>query len=95
MKKIATMRPRLNFYPSQREPVGTPHVKTVGNEDLYLSLLSFERDGSRVGIKAYVIPMVPWLWWAIPVLVLGSMVSLMPRRRRLGESAADGAAVGA
>ncbi|MEZ4270235.1 MAG: cytochrome c-type biogenesis CcmF C-terminal domain-containing protein [Myxococcota bacterium] len=80
-KPIGTLKPRLNFYASQREPVGTPHVKTVGNSDLYTSLLSFERDGSRVAVKAFIIPMVPWIWWMLPVIAAGSIISLWPRRK--------------
>lgn len=79
---LGDAEPRLNFYPSQREPVGTPHVATLGSADLYMSVLSVERDGSRVGIKAYWIPMVPWIWRAMPVLVIGGVISLWPRRRQ-------------
>lgn len=78
---LGGMEPKLNFYQTQREPVGTPHVATMGAHDLYLSLLSVERDGSRVGIKAFVIPMVPWIWRSLPLLVLGSLISMWPRRR--------------
>lgn len=80
-KELRSMSPRLNYYPSQREPVGTPHVVTLGQTDLYLSMLSFEKDGSHAAIRAYVIPMVPWIWWSIPALVIGSVISLWPRRR--------------
>lgn len=74
--------PALNYYKSQREPIGTPDVQTKGQTDVYLSLLSFEKDGSRVVVKAYLMPMVPWLWWSIPIIMLGSLISLWPRRRR-------------
>jgi cytochrome c-type biogenesis protein CcmF len=77
---LGGMEPRLNFYPSQREPVGTPHVVTLGSTDLYISLLSVEPDGTRVVIKAYVIPMVSWLWRSLPLLVLGTLISLWPRK---------------
>lgn len=78
---IGVVRPALNFYPTQREPIGTPQVRTFGSTDLYLSLLSFEKDGTRVAVKAYLIPMVPWIWWSLPLIALGSLVSLWPRRR--------------
>ena len=78
---LGGMEPRLNFYPSQREPVGTPHVVTLGSTDLYLSLMSVEQDGSRIALKAFLIPMVPWLWRSLPLWVLGSAISLWPRRR--------------
>ena len=79
---LGNFAPALNYYKNQREPIGTPDVQTYGQTDVYLSLLSFEKDGSRVVVKAYLMPMVPWLWWSIPVIMLGSMVSLWPRRRR-------------
>ena len=83
--------PALNYYNSQREPIGTPDVQTRGQTDVYLSLLSFEKDGSRVVVKAYLMPMVPWLWWSIPIIMLGSLISLWPRRRRQGLTAPAGA----
>ena len=79
---LGTFSPMLVYYPSQREPIGTPDVRTMGNRDIYFSLLAFEKDGSRVSVKAYIMPMVPWLWWSIPILTLGSIISLWPRRRR-------------
>jgi cytochrome c-type biogenesis protein CcmF len=78
---IGSGAPALNFYNSQREPVGTPDVHTYGAEDLYLSLMSFEQDGSRVAIKAFVNPLVSWIWWSLPFFILGSAVSLWPTRR--------------
>ncbi|SVC75431.1 uncharacterized protein METZ01_LOCUS328285, partial [marine metagenome] len=81
-ESVGLFAPALNYYPSQREPIGSPDVQAVGGTDLYLSLLSFEKDGSRVGIKAYLMPMVPWIWWSLPLIMLGSMTSLWPRRRR-------------
>lgn len=80
---LGGMEPRLNFYPSQREPVGTPHVVTLGSTDLYVSLLSVEPDGKRVVVKAFVIPMVSWLWRSLPVLVLGTLISLWPKKERV------------
>ncbi|MBT6432195.1 MAG: heme lyase CcmF/NrfE family subunit, partial [Deltaproteobacteria bacterium] len=85
--------PALNYYKSQREPIGTPDVQTKGQTDVYLSLLSFEKDGSRVVVKAYLMPMVPWLWWSIPIIMLGSLISLWPRRRRQALVAPGGAEV--
>ncbi len=79
-KSLGVMLPRLNFYSSMREPVGTPHVVTLGLRDLYLSLMSVEPRGERIGLKVFSIPLVFWIWRALPLLVLGSMVSMWPRR---------------
>ena len=80
--RIGEMEPKLNYYQTQREPIGTPAVKTMASEDLYLSLLSFEKDRSRVAIKAYVLPMVVWIWVTIPLFVLGACVAFWPKTRR-------------
>jgi cytochrome c-type biogenesis protein CcmF len=86
-KSLGIMMPRLNFYPSMREPVGTPHVVTLGSSDLYLSLMSVQPRGERIGLKAYRIPLVFWIWRSLPLLVLGSMISLWPRRTASGLAA--------
>ena len=79
--EIGLMEPALNFYSAQREPVGTPDVRTFGAQDLYLSLMSFERDGSRVAVKAFVNPLVSWIWWSLPIFIFGTLLSLWPARR--------------
>lgn len=93
-KHVADATPSLNYYRTQREPVGSPSVQTSGLNDLYFSLMSFEPDGSRVAIKAFVVPLVSWLWWSLPVFVLGTLVALWPRRRiagvRLGAARTEG-----
>ena len=79
---LGVMEPRLHFYPTQREPVGTPHVVTLGPKDLYLSLLSLENGGQQVVVKGFVIPLVALLWRSLPFIVAGALVSLWPQARR-------------
>ncbi len=84
---LAELQPALNFYSTQREPIGTPAVRTIAHSDLYVSLLHVEPDGSRIGLKIFFIPLVPYIWWALPLLVLGSAVALWPRRRAVAQVA--------
>jgi cytochrome c-type biogenesis protein CcmF len=77
----AVMYPRVNYYPTSRDPMGSPDVRSTPFEDLYLTLLSHEKDGGSVTINAWVFPMVGWIWGAIPVFVFGSLFSLWPSRR--------------
>jgi cytochrome c-type biogenesis protein CcmF len=81
---VAHMLPKLNYYATQREPIGTPDVRTVRQTDIYLSLLSIDPKSKdqRVGIKIFLIPMAAWIWRSIPFLVLGSMLSLWPRKQK-------------
>lgn len=78
---LGTIAPAMNFYPTQREPVGTPDVRTFGAEDLYTSLMTFEQDGSRAAVKAFVNPLVSWIWWSLPLFIVGTLISLWPQRR--------------
>ncbi len=80
---IATAAPRLNYYNTQREPIGTPWVRSHRGVDVYLSLLSVQEDGSRVAVKAFLNPMVGFLWWSLLLFIVGTAFSLWPRRRRL------------
>ncbi|HSI04529.1 MAG TPA: cytochrome c-type biogenesis CcmF C-terminal domain-containing protein, partial [Myxococcota bacterium] len=91
-KVVGYMAPALNYYDRQREPIGTPDVYTIGQTDLYLSLLSMERDGSRIGVRAFTIPLVVWLWYAIPLLAAGSLIALWPKRRTREATLPEGAA---
>ncbi|MBC7792189.1 MAG: cytochrome c biogenesis protein CcsA, partial [Clostridia bacterium] len=93
-KQVGFMAPALNFYGGQREPIGTPDVFTIGQRDLYLSLLSVTGDGGRVGVRAFSIPLVVWIWYAIPILAAGSLISLWPKRRVRENIALAGAQVG-
>ncbi len=82
-KDLGVLEPALTYYPTQREPVGTPFVTTIGHTDLYLSLMSVEEKTHQATIKAFVIPLVAYIWWCLPVIALGSLVALWPRRRAL------------
>lgn len=94
-KPLGIVAPALNFYGNQREPIGTPDVFTIGQRDLYTSLLSVTGDGGRVGIRAFSIPLVVWIWYAIPVMAAGSLIALWPKRRTRDLVAPSGASVSA
>jgi len=75
---IDSMAPRLNFYNMSSQPVTTPAVRTTAREDLYLILMAFEQDGSKVTIKAIVEPFVVWIWIGGLVVLLGVVVAVWP-----------------
>jgi cytochrome c-type biogenesis protein CcmF len=76
-----TMRPRLNYYPNSQQPIGTPEVRSTLKEDLYLTLMAFDREeGSHATIRAIVNPAVPWLWIGGMIVALGGILAVMPQR---------------
>ena len=73
-------------YPSQT--VGTPAVHSRFNEDLYLSAMQIDDQGQFVGMRAYVNPMVDWVWIAAGIMTIGCLIALWPAGRRRQDSEA-------
>jgi len=99
-----TLLPRMNFYERTTDPVGSPVVSSSAFEDVYLTLLAFGTDKAGVttaSFNMWTIPLVGWIWWSIPLFVIGALVAAWPKRRSVpvvaeGESkaAAESAARG-
>jgi cytochrome c-type biogenesis protein CcmF len=80
-KSLGTLSPSMNQYESQREPIGTPDVRTSLTHDLYLSILNIDPASGRVGLLALINPMVGLIWVATALMALGGLVALVPTRR--------------
>ena len=78
-KSKGTLEPALNHYQTQREPIGTPAVRSTLSHDLYLTVMNLDETG-RLGLKAIVTPAVYWIWMGVVVMVLGTGVCLVPPR---------------
>ncbi len=91
-KDLGTLQPRMNQYAAQREPIGTPAVRTSLKEDLYLSVMNIDADAGTLGLLAMVNPMVGCLWLATGVMALGGLMALVPSRRRAEVTAPAGKA---
>jgi cytochrome c-type biogenesis protein CcmF len=87
-RDLGTLVPRMNYYPNQREPVGTPAVRTLLTEDLYLSIMNVDPQSRTLGLHVLVNPMVGWIWVATAVMALGGFLALVPSRARAPEPAA-------
>ncbi|MCE9673710.1 heme lyase CcmF/NrfE family subunit [Myxococcus stipitatus] len=79
--KVEEQKPRLNYYERSTDPIGTPAVRETAGEDLYISLMAFSEQAGNASFNVWVFPMVGWIWWSIPLLVLGTLIALWPRRR--------------
>jgi cytochrome c-type biogenesis protein CcmF len=78
-KVVGELAPRINHYPTQREPLGTPAVRTSLTHDLYLTLMNVGGDG-RVGLRAIVTPAVVWIWIGVTIMFFGTALCLVPPR---------------
>jgi hypothetical protein len=63
--------------------VGTPAIDSNIVHDVYLTIDSLPAaSGGPVGIGVIVQPLVVWLWVGGAILVFGSLLALVPGRRR-------------
>jgi len=81
-REVGRLAPQLNFYGDRDEPITTPAVRTRPDEDLYINLMAFERDGSSATFQIIIEPMVVWIWIGGGIIGLGGLVAVLPGRRR-------------
>jgi len=94
-RPIGSLYPRMNQYESQREPIGTPAVRTSLTEDLYLSIQNIDAGSGTLGLLVLVNPMVGWIWIATAVMALGGFLALVPPWRVARQPVTGSAPVGA
>jgi cytochrome c-type biogenesis protein CcmF len=83
-RDLGTIVPRTNFYRQARtpEPIATPAVRSFIDEDLYMTLMSFDPGGEHATVRVIVNPGVPWLWIGGMIIGLGAILAVAPQRRR-------------
>jgi cytochrome c-type biogenesis protein CcmF len=80
---VGSMNPRLNYYTARGgEPITTPSVRSRVDNDLYMTLLAFEQDGSSATVSVIVEPLVSWIWVGGFIVALGALVGMRPVRRQ-------------
>lgn len=79
---ITEMRPEQRIFMAgqQPQPTGIPALRTRLNEDVYVVLSGFERESRNPIIKAYINPLVMWVWIGGLTLVFGTLVALWPSK---------------
>ncbi len=75
------LTPGQRFYPNQQTPFASVDARYHWNEDLYVILSAFERNGSSATIKVLINPMISWIWIGGVVILLGVIVAVLPERR--------------
>ncbi len=80
-RERGTLEPAINHYPTRREPIGTPAVRTTLTHDLYLTLMNVGEDGT-IGLRAIVTPAVSWIWIGVLLMAAGMGLCLVPAARQ-------------
>jgi len=81
-RALDTLRPAKKFYPQQDSPIAYVDYRLGLKEDVYLVLGDFARDGSQATVKVQVNRLVSWIWIGGLVLTLGSLLAILPERKR-------------
>ena len=80
-RPVSTLHPAKEFFPSFRnQPASEVDIHHALAEDLYLVLIHAADDGSAT-FKAYLNPLVSWIWLGGCVLLVGGFVTMLPDER--------------
>ncbi len=77
-REIGVLHPTHDFFIPQQQPMTIPSMRNSLVEDLYVIVAGWEDGGATATFKAYVNPLVNWLWLGGLVFVLGTAVAAWP-----------------
>jgi cytochrome c-type biogenesis protein CcmF len=80
---LDVLRPAKKFYQQEQTPIASVDYRLGLLEDVYVVLGDFAPDGSHATVKLQVNRMVSWLWIGGLVLTLGTVLAVLPDRRRV------------
>jgi cytochrome c-type biogenesis protein CcmF len=86
--RATVLQPAKKFYPQEQSPIASVDYRLGLREDLYLVLGDFARDGSQATVRLQVNRLVSWIWIGGLVLTLGTVLALVPERRRAAGASA-------
>ncbi|MBI4161790.1 MAG: hypothetical protein HY509_05010, partial [Acidobacteria bacterium] len=81
-RNLGPLYPARNFYPPPQEPSTEVDIRSTLAEDLYLIFLEFDPRTGIALFKAFVNPLVSWIWIGGIVVILGAHFAVLPDRRR-------------
>ena len=75
--------PSITKYTRIGMNVGTPSVRTSFTHDVYLTLEPpVRQDSGQARIKVFIKPLILWLWVGTFVMAFGTLLAVLPTRRR-------------
>lgn len=85
--KIAVLSPEKTLFRGQKEPTTEVAIHTTLKEDLYVILAGYGKDWAT--FKVLVNPLVAWLWIGGVIMALGTVIAMLPDRRRRKQSKSE------
>ncbi|MGA9063384.1 MAG: cytochrome c-type biogenesis CcmF C-terminal domain-containing protein, partial [Terracidiphilus sp.] len=77
-RKLFQMTPEKRFYLASGQPQTMVAIHSVPSWDLYVVYEGTNPDTGQPIIKAFLNPLVGWIWFGLVVIVFGTFVALVP-----------------
>jgi len=77
-KKVFRMTPEKRFYLASGQPQTMVAIHSTPEWDLYVVYEGTNTDTGQPIIKAFLNPLVGWIWIGLVVMVLGTLIALVP-----------------
>ena len=77
-KKVFQMTPERRFYLASGQPQTMVAIHSVPEWDLYVVYEGTNPDTGQPIIKAFLNPLVGWIWFGLVIIVFGTFVALVP-----------------
>ncbi|MEW5960350.1 MAG: heme lyase CcmF/NrfE family subunit [Chloroflexota bacterium] len=75
---IGELIPTREFFVVQQQPMTIPDKRSTLTDDLYIILAGWEGNGETATFKAYINPLVNWLWIGGFVFIIGTLIAAWP-----------------
>ncbi len=88
-RPVGTLVPGQNFYSAGQTTSTEVDILHSLREDLYLILIGFDPREGRATLKAYLNPLINWIWIGGAVVIAGAWLAMLPDlrdRKREAES---------
>jgi cytochrome c-type biogenesis protein CcmF len=79
---LDTVKPERRFFIASQTPTTQVALRRRLNEDVYLNFAG-TGDANTYVMQAYVFPLVTWIWLGFLVVLFGTLVCLVPDKKKL------------
>ncbi len=84
---VGQLVPTREFFVVQQQPMTIPDKRSTLADDLYVILGGWEGNGETATFKAYINPLINWLWIGGFVFIIGTMIAAWPNPQESSERA--------
>jgi cytochrome c-type biogenesis protein CcmF len=79
---VSVEHPERRFFIASQTPTTDVALRRRLNEDVYINFAG-TGEGDNIVIQAYIFPLVSWIWIGAIVVIFGTLVCLVPDKKKL------------